>query len=423
MTAERAADQTGAATDRANWAGTYAFTAPRIERPETVEEVARLVRESERVHALGTRHSFTDLPDTAGTLIQTDRLRIAPTLDTTARRVNVGAGTRYGVLAEWLHARGWALHNLGSLPHISVAGATATGTHGSGDRLGILSTAVSGLEFVTADGSVVRVSRGHTDFDALVVGIGAFGVITSVTLDVEPTYDVRQDVYTGLTWDALLGDPDAVFGAAYSVSVFAKWSPEATESVLLKSRIGVDGPSPERLAGARIEEAGAAVAASVTQRGGVLGPWSLRLPHFRLDATPSIGEELQAEYFVPRSRAVEALRAVREFADRIDPVLGMTELRTTAADSLWLSGSSERDTFAIGFTFLRRPAEVYALLPDLEAALRPFGARPHWGKAHTFDAARIAEVWPRARRAREVFDRLDPREVFVNGHLQRLGMR
>jgi xylitol oxidase len=409
--------------DRANWAGTYTFTAPRIEHPETVEDVARLVRESEHVHALGTRHSFTDLPDTEGTLVQTDRLRIGPTLDTTARRVNVGAGTRYGVLAEWLHGQGWALHNMGSLPHISIAGATATGTHGSGDRLGILSTAVSGLEFVTSDGSVERIARGGTDFDGLVVGIGAFGVISSVTLDVEPTYDVRQDVYTGLTWDALLDDPDEIFGAAYSVSVFAKWATEATESILLKSRIGVDGPSPDRLAGARIEEAGAVVPASVTQRGGVPGPWSLRLPHFRLDATPSIGEELQAEYFVPRDLAVPALRAVRELADRIDPVLGMTELRTTAADSLWLSGSADRDTFAIAFTFLRRPAEVYALLPDLEAALRPFGARPHWGKAHTFDAARIAEVWPRAQRARELFDRLDPRGAFVNPHLRRLGLR
>ena len=409
--------------DRSNWAGTHTFAAPRIEHPETVEEVARLVRESERVHALGTRHSFTDLPDTDGTLIQTDQLPIAPSLDGAARRVTVGAGTRYGVLAEWLHARGRALHNLGSLPHISIAGATATGTHGSGDGLGILSSAVSGLEFVMSDGSVERVARGDREFDALAVGIGAFGVITSVTLDVEPTYDVRQDVYTGLTWDALLDAPDRVFGAAYSVSVFTMWATEAADSVLLKSRVGVDGEPPESLAGARIAEAGAVVPASVTQRGGIPGPWSLRLPHFRLDATPSIGEELQAEYFVPRESAVPALRAVRELADRIDPVLGMTELRTTARDDLWLSGSYDRDTFAIAFTFLRRPAEVYALLPDVEAALRPFGARPHWGKAHCFDATRIAEVWPQAQRAREVFDRLDPRGAFVNAHLRRLGMR
>lgn len=409
--------------ERMNWAGSYTFTAPTIARPDSVPDVQRLIEASDHVRALGTRHSFTDLADTDGTLIDMTGLPADIRLDEAAQTVTVGAGCRYGVLAEWLHAQGWALHNMGSLPHISVGGAVATGTHGSGNRLGILSTAVIGIEYVNADGDLVRVGRQDPSFAGYLVHLGAYGIIVRVTLAVEPTYDVRQDVYSGLSWEAFLADHDAVFGAAYSVNVLTRWSTDTIETVWMKSRVDRDVEPPAVLLDGTltVEEGPAPVA--MTERGGVPGPWSLRLPHFRLDATPSLGEELQSEYYVDRADAPAALRAVRELADRIDPILGITELRTTAPDELWLSGSYQRDTLAIAFTWLKRPEEVAAVVPELEAALSPFAARPHWGKVHKFSATEVRQVLPRADDARQLFTRLDSSGKFSNSHLRRLGIR
>jgi xylitol oxidase len=406
------------------WAGTHTFAAPRILTPLTIGEVQDAVRAREgRVRALGTRHSFHDIADTDGTLIDVTGLPAEPVLDEAAGTVTVGGGTRYGVLALWLEERGWALHNMGSLPHISIAGATATGTHGSGDTLGNLSTAVRGLEWVDAAGELQRVSAADTDFAGYPVHLGAFGIITRITLAIEPSFTVRQDAYAGVPWDTLFADLDAVTSAGYSVSVFARWTDDAV-AVIRKTR--VDGPADAELPGQWLG-AGRLLTPIIdsdawTEQGGVPGPWLHRLPHFRLDATPSVGDEIQTEYFVDRADAPAALRAVRELAPLIDPHLVVTELRTMRGDDLWLSGAYGRDTLAIHFTWLPHPDAVAGLLPAIETALAPFGARPHWGKWHRFDAARLAAVHPRLADARELFTRLDPAGVFANEHLTRLGI-
>lgn len=414
-------------TDRMNWAGTHEFTAPEIFVPLSIDEVRARVREPGAVRALGTRHSFTDLADGPGSLISTAGLPADPVLDEAGRTVTVGAGTRYGVLAPWLDARGWALHNLGSLPHISIGGAVATGTHGSGHANRALSAAVAAVDFVDAAGDLVRVTRGDPRFDGLVVGLGASGIVVRVTLDVEPSYAVRQDVYAGVGWDAFLADPDAVTGAADSVSVFARWSDPHLEQVWLKERRPAGAPAGSLLDGRRLEvptdfSRVPGIAASFTAQGTV-GPWHERLPHFRFDATPSAGEELQTEYFVARSVAAAALTAVRALASLIDPLLFITELRTVAADSSWLSGAYERDALAIHFTWRRDADGVRAVLPSVEAALRPFDARPHWGKLHLFSADDVARVHPRLGDARRLFAELDPHRRFSNDHLARLGVR
>jgi len=409
-----------------NWAGTYEYAAPRIVQVSSVDDVVRVLREPGRVRALGTRHSFTDLPDTTGTLVDVTGFAPEFELDEAAQSVTVPAGIRYGVLAVWLDDRGWALRNMGSLPHINVGGATATGTHGSGDANPVLSASVRALRYVGADAEVHEVRRGDPDFDALVVGLGAYGIVVSLTLDVVPAFRVRQDIYTGVTWEAALADYDALTSAGYSVSVFSRWEEPSVGYVWLKTRLDADDdPVPDTILDGVRATAGDSplgVEDNITELT-VPGPWMLRLPHFRLDAEPSFGDEIQSEYFVSRADAPAALAAVRALGDGIRPHLIWTELRTAAADELWLSPAYRRDVVIIHFTWYNHADEVAAAVARIEAALEPFDARPHWGKLHGFDRAAIERVHPRLADARAVFERLDPEGRFSNAHLERVGVR
>ena len=403
-----------------NWARSYTYAAADIAHPGSVDEVRELVASSRRIRALGTRHSFTALPDTPGTLVALDGLPARIDLDEAARTVTVAGGLRYGDVATALQEQGWALHNLASLPHISVAGAIATGTHGSGDRNGTLSSAVAALELVTHAGELVTLRRGDADFDGAVVSLGALGVVTAVTLDIQPTFDVRQDMYDDLPWDALLTDLDAVTGAAYSVSLFTTWVGDTIPTVWLKSRMDAPAPPPDLL-GATRQPVGRHMipdqpASNTTELGGVPGPWNDRLAHFKLGFTPSNGDELQSEYLVPRDRAIEALSAIRGLRDAIAPLLHVTEVRTMSADTLWLSGAYNTDAVAIHFTWKKLPTEVAAVLPAIEALLLPLGARPHWGKV--FDRVEPAN-YPRLADFRALVERYDPEGKFGSPYLER----
>ena len=407
-----------------NWAGTYDYRAPRHIVVADEDELRAALAGDGPVHALGTRHSFTDLPDTAGTLIEMAGFDRPITIDEAARTVRVTAGTRYGVLAAQLHEAGWALHNTGSLPHISVGGATSTGTHGSGDGNGVLSSAVAGIRFLDAAGEAHEVRRGDPDFAALVVGVGAFGILTELTLDIQPTYLVRQDLYAGVTWDTLLGDIDAVTSAGDSVSVFTRWGEDLGWVWVKRRATDAAATAPEELLGGRLsatlEPLGLGDNVTVI---GAAGPWYERLPHFRADAEPSRGDEIQTEYFIDRADAAAALRAVRDVVGPYAEHLIWTELRTAASDDLWLSGAYQRDAFIIHFTWENHPDEVTEALTLIEPALAPFHARPHWGKRHLMERADIERVVPRLADARAVFERLDPTGRFVNEHLVRVGLR
>ncbi len=411
-----------------NWSGTYRFTARELVAARTVEEVRRVVAAGGRVRAIGTRHSFNDLADNGATLVSVTGIAPDPVLDPVAGTVTAGAGMSYGALATWLQGRGWALGNLGSLPHISVAGAAATGTHGSGSGNQVLAAALAGLEYVAAGGEVRRAVRADPDFAGLAVGLGAFGVVTRVTLDIEPSYLIRQDAYPRLPWERVLAELEAVMAAAYSVSLFTDWSGPALRVAWVKRRVeadsGPDVPGPffgsERASGQVTFMD--APAGNLTPLG-VAGPWLDGLPHFRPDSTPSNGDEIQSEYFVARSDGAAALTAVRRIADRLSPLLLISEIRSTAADQLWLSGSYHRETLALHFTWRNRPDEVDQAVREVEAALAPFAARPHWGKVSHVAPGALPGLYPRLAGARALFDRLDPDGVFSNGRLERLGVR
>lgn len=399
----------------ANWAGSHEFAAPRVHHPTSVGQLQELVAGAREVHALGTRHSFTDVADTTGDLVST--LSLPPTVEADETTVRVAAGVRYGDLALRLHEHGLALATMASLPHISVGGAIATGTHGSGDRTGSLAAAVSGLELVGADGELRTLRRGDPDFAAHVVSLGALGITTHVTLDVEPAYEVRQDLFTDVPWDG--ADLDALTGAAYSVSLFTRWTNGLVDQVWLKSR----GAEPPTLAATPAATtlhmlAGADVAA-VTEQGGVAGPWHERLPHFRLAFTPSRGEELQSEYLVPRANATAAVDALRALAPGFVDVLQVSEVRTIAADDLWLSGAYAGDAVGFHFTWVRDWTGVHAVLPAIEDALLPLGARPHWGKCFLAGADRLATAYPRFHDFGDLAERLDPERKLRNDFLLR----
>ncbi len=408
-----------------NWAGTVTFDPARVHRPASVDELRRLVTRSARIRPLGTGHSFSPLVDAPGDLVTVAGLPPVTDLDTTRDTVTVAAGVRYGELARYLHAAGYALANLASLPHISVAGAVATGTHGSGDRTGGLATAVAALRLVTADGDVVAVRRGEDGFAGMVVGLGGFGVVTELTLDVVPAYDVRQYVYENLPFAALDEHFADITGSAYSVSLFTDWAGPRMTQVWRKHRTDDGTGEPPRtwfgatLAGGSWHPIPGLPTEHCTEQLGRPGPWYARLPHFRLEHTPSSGDELQSEYLLPREHAVAALTALDGIRDRVTPVLQVSEVRTVAADELWLSPSYRRDTVAVHFTWIRDAQAVAPAMAAVEDALAPFAPRPHWGKLSGIDPATVRRSYPRWPDVVALLRRYDPAGKFRNDFLDR----
>ena len=408
-----------------NWAGSHTYRARVIHAPATREQVQEIVAAAPHIRVLGSRHSFTDIADSTE-LVTLEHLPPEVVVDRAAMTVTCSGGLRYGDLAIELAREGLALANLASLPHIAVAGAVSTATHGSGDRNGNLATAVAALEIVTSDGTAVLAARGDPDFDGLVVGLGAVGALTRVTLDVEPDYQVRQRVFEGLEWSDLFEHFGAITSSGYSVSVFTRWG-ETVDQVWIKTRADSAGL-------ASVPDAGLFGAVASTQQRhpilgldpvnctpqlGVPGPWADRLPHFRMGFTPSAGEELQSEYIVHRSDAVAAIEAVRGVAAAVRPVLQVSEIRTIAADALWMSPQYGRDTVALHFTWSPEPAAVRRALAEVERVLAPFGARPHWGKLFLAGAGEIAALYERHGDFVALLDRIDPRGEFRNAWLRR----
>ncbi|AMM22433.1 hypothetical protein AX769_13540 [Frondihabitans sp. PAMC 28766] len=409
-----------------NWAGTYTYGAARILSPHTIDELQEAVAREPVIRALGTRHSFNAVADSPGALVTTTAIPANIAIAADRQSVTVGAGTRYAELATVLEAEGLALHNMGSLPHISVGGAIATGTHGSGTTLGSLSTAVRSLEIVGPDGTLRTIRRGDEGFDGSVIALGALGVTARVTLDVEPSFRMRQDAYLGVPWSALEGDGFRdVMGLGYSVSLFTDYG-DTRRELLVKTRVpdgAADVPMPDELVGAHRdprERNPIDPTSNSNPSDGTVGPWSERLPHFRIDRTPSVGSEIQSEWVVDLDDAGRALGILTALGDRIRPHLHVTEIRTIAADDLWLSTTAGRDSIAFSFTWKKHPAEVGALLPVIEEALRPLSPRPHWGKMTALGPADVARLYPRLDDFRALVADADPARKFAGGYVDHL---
>ncbi|MDG4764966.1 FAD-binding protein [Solwaraspora sp. WMMD406] len=418
---------TEAARERSvtNWAGNVVFDARQVHRPTSIDELRRIVRVATRIRALGTGHSFNRLADTDGDLVSVAGLPATVTIDRERSTVTVGAGVRYGELAAHLHQHGYGLHNLASLPHISIAGACATATHGSGWRNGNLATAVRAIDLVAADGELVTLDESDADFAAAVVGLGALGIVTALTLAIEPSFDVAQYVYEGLSRDALGRHWTPIIRSGYSVSLFTDWTGTDINQVWVKRRTDRDHPPIDADAWAMTPADGprhpvpGMPADNCTGQLGVAGPWHTRLPHFRLDFTPSSGAELQSEYLLSANDAIGALDAVGRIRDQVAPVLQISEIRTVAADELWLSPNYRRDSVAIHFTWIADTSAVTPVIAAVERALAPFAPRPHWGKLSDVGPNELRTRYPRWSDFADLLVRYDPTGTFHNAFLDR----
>ncbi|MBB3055476.1 FAD-binding protein [Mucilaginibacter gotjawali] len=410
-----------------NWAGNLTYSTGNVFYPTTVAEVQQLVKAHTKIKALGTRHCFNTIADSRDNLLSTSKMNQVVSLNTAENTVTVEAGIKYGELAPYLHQKGYALHNLASLPHISVGGSITTATHGSGIRNGNLSSAVTGLELVIADGSIVHFSKAadREKLNAAVVGLGALGIITKVTLAIQPTFMVSQRVFTGLPMAQVKENFEKIMSAGYSVSLFYDWQTDLINEVWIKSRIGTDTlPDQPEFYGAKAATKNlhpiiALGAENCTEQMGVPGPWFERLPHFKMGFTPSSGKELQAEYFVPLHHAVAAIEAVAKLGKQIGPHLFITEIRTIAADDLWMSPCRHQTSVTIHFTWKQETEAVLALLPQIEQALAPFNPRPHWGKVFTLAPKILEARYPKLHDFKKLVAAFDPHGKFRNGFLER----
>lgn len=404
-----------------NWAGNYTYRASEIRRPTSLGELQRLVANGGSLHGAGTRHSFTGIGD-ADTLVALDRLPGSDSIDVDrgAMTATIGAAVTYAQLAETLNRAGLALPNLASLPHISVVGAVATATHGSGDRLGNLATSVCRMRILTSSGDLVELHADDPRLAGAAVHLGALGIVVGLTLRVVPYYEVQQNVYENLEWGALFEHFDEVFALGRSVSVFHDLGSRA-RAVWIKSDAPSEPPSEvfgATPAGTPLHPLPDGDAANCTAQLGEAGAWSERLPHFRSGYLPSNGEEIQSEVFVARRHGVAAVRAVLDLRERIAGCLLVCELRTIAADDLWLSPHYQRDSLGLHFTWRREPATVERNVGLIEEALAEFEPRPHWGKVFSMDPRVLTPSYPRLSEFNELRAELDPRGAFINSWMR-----
>jgi len=409
-----------------NWAGNVEYGTDRLYSATSVEQAQEFVRKHARLKVLGTRHCFNHIADSTDEFLSLRPMDKVLSLDAQAKTVTIPANMSYGQLSPYLHEQGFALHNLASLPHISVAGACATATHGSGEKNGNLATSVSALEMITASGDIVKLSRKQDGegFSGTVVGLGALGVITKITLGLQPTFMVKQYVYENLPLSEMQEHFDAIEASGYSVSLFTDWQKKRINEVWIKSRVEAGqsfNATPDffgaKLATTNLHPIAELSAENCTEQMGVPGPWYERLPHFRMGFTPSAGNELQAEYFIPRRHAIEAILAIERLRDQVTPHLLISEIRTIAADDLWMSPCYKQPSVTIHFTLKPDWPAVSQLLPVIERELAPFQVRPHWGKLFTVSPERLKASYEKLPDFIELSKKYDPHGKFRNDFL------
>ena len=405
-----------------NWSKNVDFNDRAFLQPESLAELQELVRSNQKIRARGTAHCFNEIANTSSYAISLAKMPKIIEVSAATKSVIVSSGLTYGELAPVLHNQGWALNNLASLPHISIAGSISTGTHGSGIKNQNLANQVLSLDIVTAEGELRHIDRTNPAFNALVVGLGLGGVVYQYELKIEPTFEVRQVIYPEIPLDVLQRNFDQIMGTAYSVSYFTDWSSAQVGNLWCKFRDGE--VIPESVGGTAKADKKYHPIPSVdpvacTDQLGESGDWHQRLSHFKLEFTPSVGEEIQTEFFVDRKDAAAAIEAISKLGEEITPLLWITELRTIAADDLWLSGAYQRETLAIHFTW-KKDLAIYPVIEKVEAALRPFNYRPHWGKVFTADGKYLSSVYPKLSEFKALVEALDPASKFENTFTRRI---
>jgi xylitol oxidase len=399
-----------------NWSKNVDFNDRAFLQPESLVELQELVRSNAKIRARGTAHCFNEIANTSSYAINLAKMPKIIEVSAATNSVTVSSGLTYGELAPELHNQGWALNNLASLPHISIAGSISTGTHGSGIKNQNLANQVLSLDIVTAEGELRHIDRANPAFNALIIGLGLGGIVYQYELKIEPTFEIRQVIYPEIPLDVLQRNFDQIMGTAYSVSYFTDWSSAQVGNLWCKFRDGEvisESVGGSAKADKKYHPIPSVDPVACTDQLGESGDWHQRLSHFKLEFTPSVGEEIQTEFFVDRKDAAAAIEAVSNLGEEITPLLWITELRTIAADDLWLSGAYQRDTLAIHFTW-KKDLAIYPVIEKVEAALRPYNYRPHWGKVFTADGKYLSSVYPKMSEFKALTEALDPTSKFEN---------
>lgn len=414
------------ANSRTNWAGNYTYKAPNLKTPSTFEELVDAVKSADIQKALGSKHCFNNIADSPQTQISMENLNKVISIDKVNNLVTIEGGIRYGDLAPQLEKEGFALHNLASLPHISVAGACITGTHGSGVSNGNLSTAVKAIEFITPNADIIQLSDEQPEFFGAVVNLGALGIISKLTLKIEPTYQVIQDVFIDLPLENAIENFHSIMGNGYSVSLFTDWMNKRVNQIWVKRKVSDDLNQMEAdyFGAKKIDRNVHPIielsAENCTEQLGIPGAWYERLPHFKMGFTPSSGDELQSEFFVAKENAVEAFLALEAKREQIFPHLFISEIRSIAADQLWLSPAFQKDVIAFHFTWKPHENEVIGtLIPMIENELAPFDVKPHWGKLFSVDSKTLNRRYPKMGNFLAMAEKYDPNKKLKNAYLER----
>ncbi|MEV1045824.1 D-arabinono-1,4-lactone oxidase [Streptomyces sp. NPDC049916] len=423
-----------------NWAGTVTARPARIASPASVDELVDVVLRARadglRVKPVGTGHSFTSAAATDGVLIRPDLLTGIRDIDRTRMTVTVEAGTPLKRLNTALAREGLSLTNMGDIMEQTVAGATATGTHGTGRDSGSVSAQIRALELVTADGTV-RVCSPEEDpevFAAARVGIGALGVITAVTLAVEPVFllTAREEP---MSFDRVTADFDALVAENEHFEFY--WFPHTGNCTTKRNNRSAGPAAPPGRASAWVDDEllsngvfrvacalGRAVPATIPSiarlSSRALSTRTYTDIPYKVFTSPRRVRFVEMEYAVPREQAVAALREVKAMVERSPLKISFpVEVRTAPADDMTLSTASGRDSAYIA-VHLYRGTPHRSYFTAVERIMTAHSGRPHWGKIHTRDAAYLSGVYPRFGEFTALRDRLDPDRVFGNDYLRRV---
>jgi xylitol oxidase len=412
-----------------NWAGNLEYSTGNVHYPKTVEQIQEVVKKCKKLKALGSRHSFNKIADSTENQVSLKEFNKVVSLDAAANTVTVESGMKYGELAPYLHEKGFALHSLASLPHITIAGAIATATHGSGIKNGNLSTGISAIEFVNAAGDLVALSKKKDgeQFNGAVVALGALGVVTKLTLDLQPAFNMKQVIYRNLPMRELENNFNEIMSSGYSVSLFTDWKNKNVSEVWIKSRAenGEAGAAQElfgaKLATKNLHPIETESAENCTEQMGIAGPWYERMPHFKMGFKPSAGKELQSEYFVPVEHAYSAMMAMEKLHEKISPHLFISEIRTINADDFWMSPCYKKTCVALHTTWKQETDTVMNLLPLIEEQLEPFNVKPHWAKLFTLSSPVLQSRYEKLNDFKQLVKQYDPdgkfRNEFINKNL------
>ncbi|MER6916383.1 D-arabinono-1,4-lactone oxidase [Streptomyces sp. NPDC000594] len=423
-----------------NWAGTVSARPAREATPATAEEVADAIRRAAedglRVKTVGTGHSFTAIAATDGLLIRPDLLTGIRRIDRTAMTVTVESGTPLKRLNTVLAREGLSLANMGDIMEQTVAGAISTGTHGTGRDSASLSAQITEVELVTADGSLLTCSREENPevFAAARIGLGALGVITAITFAVEPLFLLRAREEP-MSFDRVTAEFDALYAENEHFEFY--WFPHTGNCNTKRNNRSAGPADPpgavrgwiedELLSNGLLQVAGSlgravppVVPALARVGSRVLSARTYTDIPYKVFTSPRRVRFVEMEYAVERGAAVAALREIRAMIERSPLKVGFpVEVRTAPADDIALSTASGRESAYIA-VHLYRGTPHRAYFTAVERIMTAYGGRPHWGKLHTRDAERLAEVYPRFGEFTAVRDRLDPERRFGNDHLRRV---